>query len=534
MNTSKASTFTAAAKGVAKRLARRGMHGFACAAVVGLMVGVQSGYAADLTWDRTPGTVGTGDNAITGGDGTWNASNGNWTIDAGTNNIAWDNTSPSLNTATFAAVAGARTVTLGEAINLKAISITSITSANRYVITGNTLNFATGGTITLAGDVGSGGEFRDAGSISSAISGAPNVVNNVGGVNDGISFSPTSGSQVFGIMSGAGTFNLAGSTTGNSLAGTGANNNMKLWVTSGTWELTGTFDGDSHFIKGGALIISTGTLKSSKNQLALSGGTVLLNNDNAIWDNVTTAGTTKDFYITGGTIDNTSGSARTLSRNPGMTFGGPVTFAGSNGAASDLNMGTGGVLLTSNPQVSVTHAATTLTLGGVISGTSFGLGKAGAGTLQLSGTNTYSGATTITNGTLVGVVGGSCSNSAVTVGSTGTLGVKVTDTNKQWTCSSVTVSTGTAAKLKFVFTGAPSKTKAPLNITGAVTFTGTPTVEIVAPELTVGTYPLLKKGDGTALAVPPLSGSSGILAWSGDNTTLNLIIPPAGTMILLY
>jgi len=65
-----------------------------------------------------------------------------------------------------------------------------------------------------------------------------------------------------------------------------------------------------------------------------------------------------------------------------------------------------------------------------------------------------------------------------------------------------------------------------------VTFTGLPTVEIVAPALPVGTYPLLVKGDGTVLAVPPLSGSSGQLAWSGDSKTLNLIIPPPGTVIL--
>jgi hypothetical protein len=67
-----------------------------------------------------------------------------------------------------------------------------------------------------------------------------------------------------------------------------------------------------------------------------------------------------------------------------------------------------------------------------------------------------------------------------------------------------------------------------------VTFTGTPTVVVVAPALPVGTYPLLVKGDGTALAVPALSGTSGKLAWSGDNKTLNLIVPPPGTTILFF
>jgi len=208
-----------------------------------------------------------------------------------------------------------------------------------------------------------------------------------------------------------------------------------------------------------------------------------------------------------------------------------LTFIGSNGADSDLYLGNGNVFLgNATRQITVQNAATTLAFGGVFS--NGGLTKAGDGTLELRGINTYSGATTVNAGTLVGVVGGSCSNSAVTVGSTGTLGVKVTDTNKQWTCSSVTVSTGTASKLKFAFTGVPSTTVAPLKITGAVTFTGLPTVEIVAPALPVGTYPLLVKGDGTVLAVPAFSGSSGQLAWSGDSKTLNLIIPPPGTVIL--
>jgi autotransporter-associated beta strand protein len=218
-----------------------------------------------------------------------------------------------------------------------------------------------------------------------------------------------------------------------------------------------------------------------------------------------------------------------------MRWNGNWTFIGSNGAASDLYLGNGQVFITgATRQVTVQNATTTLAVGGVIDGVGFGLTKAGAGTLELRGINTYSGATTITNGTLVGVVGGSCTNSAVTVASTGALGVKVTNTNNQWTCKSLTVSTGTASKLKFVFTGVPSTTVAPLKITGAVTFTGLPTVEIVAPAVPVGTYPLLVKGDGTALAVPALSSASGgSLAWSGDNTTLNLVVPPSGTMIMV-
>lgn len=44
---------------------------------------------AQLTWDVVPGTVGIGDGSITSTNGTWDASTGNWTADAGANNMAW-------------------------------------------------------------------------------------------------------------------------------------------------------------------------------------------------------------------------------------------------------------------------------------------------------------------------------------------------------------------------------------------------------------------------------------------------------------
>ncbi|MCF7817964.1 MAG: hypothetical protein K9M54_08785, partial [Kiritimatiellales bacterium] len=59
--------------------------------IVACVAGLATANASTLTWDIVPGTVGAGDNAITIGDGTWDTSTGNWTIDEGTNNIAWVN-----------------------------------------------------------------------------------------------------------------------------------------------------------------------------------------------------------------------------------------------------------------------------------------------------------------------------------------------------------------------------------------------------------------------------------------------------------
>jgi autotransporter-associated beta strand protein len=84
----------------------------------------------------------------------------------------------------------------------------------------------------------------------------------------------------------------------------------------------------------------------------------------------------------------------TLSTNNAQNWNSDFTFTGTN----DLNLGTGAVAMGSSRTVTV--SAGNLTVGGAISGSGFSLTKDGAGTLTLSGNNTYSGATTISAGTL--------------------------------------------------------------------------------------------------------------------------------------
>ena len=108
----------------------------------------------------------------------------------------------------------------------------------------------------------------------------------------------------------------------------------------------------------------------------------------------------KPFAINGGILDNTSGSAMTLTvGSGGYSIGGDFTFTGS----SNLGFGTSPVVLAGSPgSHQITVAANTLTIGGIISGSGFGLTKAGNGTLMLNGVNTYDGLTTISAGTLGG------------------------------------------------------------------------------------------------------------------------------------
>ena len=84
------------------------------------------------------------------------------------------------------------------------------------------------------------------------------------------------------------------------------------------------------------------------------------------------------------TIDNTSGNDVTILPNNAQVWSGSFTYAGS--APNNLNLGNGAVTLTATPTVTVN--AGTLSVGGAISG-AFGVTKAGAGTLVLSGVSSF-------------------------------------------------------------------------------------------------------------------------------------------------
>lgn len=105
----------------------------------------------------------------------------------------------------------------------------------------------------------------------------------------------------------------------------------------------------------------------------------------------------------------TLGAAQNLS---GLTFGSATT-------SGDWTFSGGGMALTANSTFNVNEGSTA-SIGNVISG-AFGLTKAGTGSLTLSGANTYTGATTVSAGTLTLASGGSLGIGLLAVGTGATM-----------------------------------------------------------------------------------------------------------------
>jgi len=161
-----------------------------------------------------------------------------------------------------------------------------------------------------------------------------------------------------------------------------ANGNLTQWTA-----FTNTNLGPLTLVKLGANALTLDQANTHSGGTTLSAGTLNINHAQALG--------TGTFTITANsTINNTSGAAITNSNNNPMAWTGNFTFTGTN----DLNLGTGAVTI--NAHRDVTVSAGTLTVGGVISG-GFNLKKLGAGTMVLSGINTFNGEMNITGGVLV-------------------------------------------------------------------------------------------------------------------------------------
>lgn len=156
---------------------------------------------------------------------------------------------------------------------------------------------------------------------------------------------------------------------------------------SGTYIFSGGPIDSGTLAKSGAGILTLSGANSFSG-VTLSAGQLNINNAGALG--------TGTFTINGGIIDNTSGSAKTLSTVTPIALNATFTFNGSRA----LNLGTGSVTL--GATVAVTGSgtlgtATPLTIGGNIAGGANGLQVIKSAFVILSGANSYSGATAFKN-----------------------------------------------------------------------------------------------------------------------------------------
>jgi fibronectin-binding autotransporter adhesin len=350
---------------------------------------------------------------------------GNITLGAATLTTGGDNTSP-------AAYAGVISSSTGGSLIKIGTGTQTLSGANTYngttTVSNGILNIqnatglgstaagttvANGATLQLQGGVTVGAEALTISGAGATGSGATGALENVNGISTygglitlGADSTISSDANTLnltnpGTITGAG-FGLTLTGTGNgSIAGIIGTTSGALTKTgAGTWILSGanTYGGTTT-ISGGTLSISNvNNLGTGSSAVALSGAGDLSYTGN-------TASFTRGFTLGtgGGEIDAT---------NPGQTL--TIQTGAITGTGNALTVGGAGVMtLASN----------------ITTGTGGTLTKTGTGIVTLSGANTYTGATTISNGILiVSNITGSNNNlgngsSPVVLGSATTTGI---------------------------------------------------------------------------------------------------------------
>jgi autotransporter-associated beta strand protein len=432
------------------------------------------------------GVVSSGGAIIQTGSGTLTLSGANThtagtVVSAGTLNI---NNATALGTGTFFLNGGTIDNTTGSALMLTNNNAVNLSA-----------NFAFGGTNNL--NLGTGAVTMGA-SYTITLNGTGRTLTFGGAIAGG-------GNRTLTINGAGNTLSLGGLTISN-------NNTARTFTIAGTGDasITGVVasggTSTSNLTYGGSGTLTLSGTNTFTGGLTLNAGTLNINNASALG--------TGTFTIAGSSnaiINNTTGSAITLSTNNAQAWNGNFTFTGTQ----SLNLGTGAVTLGASRTVTVN--ASNLTVGGVISGAGFSLTKAGTGTLTLGGANTYSGGATINAGTLN-------SNNASALG-TGTFTIAggsnaIIDNT---TGSAITLSTNNAQAWNgnFTFTGTQS-----LNLgTGAVTLGASRTVTVSANNLTVGG---VISGAGFSLT----KAGTGTLTLGGANTYTGGTTVNAGTLLV--
>jgi len=195
--------------------------------------------------------------------------------------------------------------------------------------------------------------------------------------------------------------------------------------------------------------------------------------------------------LDGGLVKNGSGTLMMSGQNtyngPTTVNGGRIVIGGALGAGNYANA------ITNNGTLLYSGSAAQL-LGGIVSGTG-AVTMAGSGTLSLNAANTYSGATTISNGVLnittASIGGGTYTNLSGT-----TLGVAVAGSGQSLAMSGWSIGTACTGSLNLGNFGNPT---APVIYATNLVVTGTNMINVFGSYLDVGQFTLIKYGTASGL-----------------------------------
>jgi fibronectin-binding autotransporter adhesin len=335
------------------------------------------------------------------------------------------------------------------------------------------------------------------------------------------------------VVNGTGTLTLGG--TANTYTGT-------TLVTSGTLadNNAGAYSSASGFIigSGGTLDVNHSETVSYLDNYLGGGGSVVIAGGATLFMN---GGFSTTFP---GVISGAGGlemdTAGTLTLTGANTYTG-ATVVGTNAAIQIGSGGTTGSIASSSISSPGTgdigfDLSSSYTYAGALSG-SLGVVQHGAGVTTLSGTNTYSGATTVNAGTLqagsTSAFGGATGLSQVTVANGGTLDLSIFSNTvgsiAGGSTSSITLGTGSTLTLgsgaSTVFngvisgSGALSTAEFALNLTNANTYSGGTTITGSGDTL------VADNATGSATGTGPITIGSGASLLLGQNNTSGFVDP---------